>query len=328
MKLDSLLTQKDRVAGLKDKYEEIYGQSDVWLYKKSHGVHSVILGAIKQELAGSRYLDLGCGAGRLPIMCSFLAKEVVGVDFSQNAIELATLCARVAGAGKVRFLVNDLDEFCRDCGPAEFQVISLLGVLEHTSRPQETLDKVSRLLAPGGLLVVSCPNFVNFRGATYMTLLTLLDLPMSLADLWQIDVGDIRAWSPSAGLRLEKTLGAIYNFAFSQKAAADMQKRVPLAVRDKKLDIDINYQAYNEWLDKMAGFNQEYLEWLAQRGVLRKISKPVEIQVAKDLDIPGDLLEKVSQYLEEDITSDPYYCEEPPFCYFGGEGIYLLRKDG
>jgi 2-polyprenyl-3-methyl-5-hydroxy-6-metoxy-1,4-benzoquinol methylase len=325
MKLESLLTQKDRVAGLKDKYEQIYAESDVWLYKKSHGVHSVILNAMAGDLKGGRYLDLGCGAGRLAIMASHLAERALGVDFSAAAIDLARLCAQASGRKNIEFQVGDLVRFCD--GYAEpFDVVSMVGVLEHVPDPQDTLARVAGLLKPGGLLVVSCPNFVNFRGATYMTLLSLFDLPMSLADLWQIDREHIAAWCPAAGLRLTKTLGAIYRFAWGDKSAADMQKRVPLAVRDKGLPMPVDYPAYNRWLDRMTGFNQELLDWLRGQGVLKPIVKPVQIAVAPDADLPDGLREKITLYLEEDITSDPYWCETPPWSTLGGEGVYLLRK--
>lgn len=328
MKTDLAKNRATKIEHQRIRYEAIYGKTDVWLFKKSYGVHSVILQAIHNDLAGARYLDLGCGAGRLPILCSHVADEVIGVDFSPKAIDLARLCAEIVSRDNISFQIGDVDGYCDDCLPESFNVVSLTGVLEHVPQPRETLIRAAELLAPGGLLVVSCPNFVNFRGATYMTLLSLFDLPMSLADLWQIDVEHIREWIPAAGLELEKTLGAIYRFAFDRKSADDMVKRVPLAIRDKKLDIDIDYQAYNNWLNRMAGFNRKYLDWLLGHGALKTITKPVTIQPGEVEGLPQEMAAKVAQYLEEDITSDPYYSDEEPFCYFGGEGIYLLRKAG
>lgn len=78
-----------------------------------------------------------------------------------------------------------------------------------------------------------------------MTLLTLFGLPMSLADLRQIDVKDIRVWSENVGLRLEKTLGAIYKFGCAKKASKDIIKRVPLAIKDKNIKVELNFKAYS-----------------------------------------------------------------------------------
>lgn len=159
-----------------------------------------------------------------------------------------------------------------------------------------------------------------------MTLLTLFNFPMSLADLRQIDVKDIETWSKNVGLKLEKTWGTIYKFGWTEKASKDMIKRVPLAIKDKNLKIELNFEAYNTWLDRMVGFNEEYLNWLKQQGVLKSIKRSVKIKVERDENIDSVLWEKIERYLDENIKSDPYYSDTPPFCYMGGEGIYLLKK--
>jgi len=327
-KIRSVLTEDgDQAEKLQAKYEEIYKDANVWLYEKSQGVHSVITAALKEELAGKRCLDLGCGAGRLPIMCAHFAKEAWGLDFSKKAIEIAKLCAKSANKSNTHFVVNKIDPFCAET-EEPFDVITTVGVLEHVPDPLVTMKNMASILKPGGLLVVSCPNFVNFRGATYMTLLTLLDLPMSLADLRQIDVEHIRKWTKESGLALENTMGAIYNFAFGEKAAKDMTKRVPLAVRDKGLAAGINYDAYQTWLERMTIFNDDYLKWLQNHDVLKAIERPVHIEMHQPEDVPDELAGNIKQYLTEDFTTDPYYSDVAPFCYFGGEGIYFLRKKG
>lgn len=67
----------------------------------------------------------------------------------------------------------------------------------------------------------------------------------------------------------------------------------------------------------MAGFNKEYLNWLKQQGVLELIDKPVKIKVKRDKNISSVLWEKITRYLDEDIKSDPYYSDTPPFCDMG-----------
>jgi 2-polyprenyl-6-hydroxyphenyl methylase/3-demethylubiquinone-9 3-methyltransferase len=324
-KIKPIQLNEDKKVDLHVKYEEIYRDSDVWLYTKSHGVHSAILGQIKDYLLSKKVLDVGCGAGRLTIMCAHFAKEATGFDFSESAIKLARLCASCTKTNNVEFFVSDINEFCEQAS-RKYDVITMAGVLEHIQEPVTTLRAVAELLDKDGILVVSCPNFINFRGFSYMTLLTLFGLPMSLADLQQIDVKDIRAWAKNVGLKLEKTLGAIYKFGWAEKASKDMIKRVPLAIKDKNLGIEVDFEAYNTWLDRIVEFNEEYLNWLKQQGILKLIERSVKINVERDENIDSVLWEKVKQYLDEDIKSDPYYSDTPPFCYMGGEGIYLLKN--
>lgn len=322
-KISSLLSE-GQTGDILAKYEEIYRSADVWLYKKSHGVHSVIFDLIKDELPGRRLLDVGCGAGRLAIMAAYGGAEAVGFDFSASAIAIAELNSRSAGR-PVHFEVADIDTFAATAEQS-FDLITLVGVLEHVQDPLSTLRDLQRLLKVGGLLVVSCPNFINARGFSYMTVLSLLHLPMSLADLRQIDYMDMEAWSAETGFTLERVVGAIYRFGWDQKAADDMIKRMPLAARDAKLDVAFDFEAYNDWQRKFVRPNQELLAWLEAQGVLKRIRRGVEIEITRPDGVDDTLWEHMRQYLSEDIESDPYYCDVAPFSAMGGEGIYLLRK--
>lgn|GEM_PF-1558200 len=323
MKLRSSLAEPQGQRNLKAKYEQIYSESDVWLYKKSHGVHSVIFSQIRDHLSGARLLDVGCGAGRLALMCATRAKHVDGLDFSETAVSMAQLNASACGINNVSFLVADLDEYEN---PQPYQLITLIGVLEHVKDPVTSLRRINQLLEEGGTAVVSCPNFLNFRGHSYMTLLTLLELPMSLADLRYVSYLDIQSWCQQTGFELLNSVGAIYRFGWDEKAVLDMIQRVPLAVRDKNLSVPLNYEAYNNWLRSQVAINRQYLNYLESQGFLKRIRRMVELRPQSVAGVDPELVRKMHQYLEEDIDNDPFYCEVEPFCYHGGEGIYFLRK--
>jgi len=325
-KIRSLLVEENKEKKIKSKYEEIYSDSDTWLYKKSHGVHSVVLSQIKQKLMGKRCLDIGCGAGRLPIMCAHFAEKVTAFDFSKKAIDLAGLNASCVELDNIEFQVSGIEEFCRAAQAGVYDVITMIGVLEHVEDVLGTLQRIRGLLCDQGILIVSCPNFINFRGFTYMTLLTLFNLPMSLADLRQVDYKDMADWATKSGFNVIKTVGAIYRFAWEEKACRDMARRVPLAIKDKGIPFDVDYDKYNSWLNRMVGFNSKYLQWLEDGGILKRIEKQVEINIKRTVTVDDALWQKMLRYLQEDITSDPYYSDVPPFCYMGGEGIYILEK--
>lgn len=324
MKIKSILVT-DRKKGLKEKYEEIYRDAEVWLYKKSDGVHSIVFNQIKGKIKNKDILDVGCGAGRLSIMMAFVAKSVDAFDFSRTAIAIAKKNAECSGARNVNFFVDELGKFSPTKGK-KYDLITLIGVLEHVKDPLTDLIKLKKLLNKNGYLVVGCPNFLNFRGYTYMTLLKLFDLPMSLADLRQVDYTNIEDWAKATGFKLETTVGAIYDFAWGEKAANDMMKRVPLAVRDKKLKINLDYSLYNSWLKSSIRSNKMYLKFLKQKGFLKRITRQVKIKFSRAGDIDKGLWDKMRAYINEDLENDPYYSDIVPVCYQGGESIYLLRK--
>jgi 2-polyprenyl-3-methyl-5-hydroxy-6-metoxy-1,4-benzoquinol methylase len=111
--------------------------------------HSRILEFLT-DLPPSKVLDLGCSSGLLSERVRAMGHRVTGVD---REVFPETL-ERVD-----EFAVADLEEGI----PAEvgtgFDVVIAADVLEHVRHPERLLDDISRILAPGGRLVVSVPNF-------------------------------------------------------------------------------------------------------------------------------------------------------------------------
>src|SRR5438105_2792514 len=303
-KIVSNLVKTEGRGDLREKYEEIYRDAEVWLYRRSQGLHMVITGQLQDRVAGASVLDVGCGAGRLALGLGRQAQRVDGIDFSGSAIAIARHAAECCAATNVAFHVADIDSFV----PSEsYDLITLVGVLEHVPAPSAVMARLNRWLRPGGTLVVSCPNFLNWRGHTYMTLLTLFDLPMSLADLHQIDLTHVRDWSARTGFAIERSVGALYRSVWDEKAVQDMVKRVPAAVRDKQLDVPLHFDAYNAWLHSSLALNQQYLAYLEQDGILRRIERVVDLPVKRRGDVPDALFERLESHLWDDTESDPYY---------------------
>ena len=324
-KIRSALVGGDTAAGLREKYEEIYRSSGTWLYSKSQGVHTAIAHLLGSAVDGARVLDVGCGAGRLALMLSRRADQVDGFDFSPTAVEIARLNTACTNTHNVSITESDLGEYAPD---GRYDVITLVGTLEHLPDPVQALRKLHSWLRTGGLLVVSCPAFLNFRGNVYMTLLTLLDLPMSLADLRQVYPWDIRKWAASSGFELARSAGALYRFGWDQKAGEDLIKRVPAALRDKGAELgQLDIGRFGGWLMAQAEASQSYLESLHQRGILRTLERYVRLELDRRGDIPDPLWNNMERYINEDLASDPYWCTEEPFSHQGGEGIYLLRAE-
>jgi ubiquinone biosynthesis O-methyltransferase len=323
-KVTSLLAESGDGATTREKYEEIYRDSDAWLYSKSHGVHSVVYTLIEEQLPDRAVLDIGCGAGRMAIMCAHSAARVTGIDFSPTAVSLAELNATCAGQD-VTFLESDIERFCAESAD-KYDVITMLGVLEHVADPTQTLRDISAVVHDGGTVVVSCPNFINPRGFTYMTLLTLFHLPMSLADLRQVDYFDMREWAAASGYSVEQAVGALFDFSWGEKAYADMKKRVPLALRDSALDLDLDHAQYEAWLKRGTKPMADTLEWLENHGALRRIERRLKMRLERVVDVDDALWDRMADYMNENIGADPFYSTEPPFCYLGGECIYVLEK--
>jgi len=102
--------------------------------------------------AGMRVLDLGCGAGDVPMLAAELigpAGFVVGIDRSQEVLNLARERTQEAGLRQIGFVRASVEEFSVD---EPFDLVIGRYILVHQPEPVALLRKAARLVRPGGAL--------------------------------------------------------------------------------------------------------------------------------------------------------------------------------
>jgi len=103
---------------------------------------------------GRRVLDAACGEGYGSALLARHAKEVVGVDISDEAVTHAR--ARYV-APNLRFERADVTALT-DLPDASFDLIVSFETIEHVAAQEALVAGFARLLAPGGLLLISSPD--------------------------------------------------------------------------------------------------------------------------------------------------------------------------
>ncbi|MCV3217345.1 class I SAM-dependent methyltransferase [Plectonema radiosum NIES-515] len=103
----------------------------------------------KQDI---RILDAGCGTGVSTEYLVHLNPEaqVVGIDLSAGAMEVAKERCKRSGANRVEF--HHLSLYDVEQLPGEFDLINCVGVLHHLSDPIRGIQALAKKLAPGGLM--------------------------------------------------------------------------------------------------------------------------------------------------------------------------------
>jgi methionine biosynthesis protein MetW len=118
-------------------------------------------GAIANQIPPkSKILDLGCGDGNVTQL--FLEKgEVIGVDISKEALKKA------ASLG-IKTKLYDLNKLPLSFGDESFDIVILTDTLEHFIDPLNMLKESLRILANGGRVIITVPNFARLSNRLRM----------------------------------------------------------------------------------------------------------------------------------------------------------------
>lgn len=106
--------------------------------------------------------DLGCGHGFSSIYLSTKARRVVGFDIDKAAIKHATRLATKLQISNVEF--HMFDGYKTEYPDSFFDIVVSADVIEHIHKPIQHLNEAFRILANGGLLLISTPNGLIANG--------------------------------------------------------------------------------------------------------------------------------------------------------------------
>jgi SAM-dependent methyltransferase len=131
-----------------EEYAEFLASWDANFYAK-------YADTLKPGRQGGKALDVGCGVGQVVARLTEAGYEAYGVDVSEPSIARAKkFCERcqVYDGKRLPFA----DDY--------FDSAGALNVLEHVDEPEAFIQEVVRVVAPGGKVVISSPNFMRALG--------------------------------------------------------------------------------------------------------------------------------------------------------------------
>lgn len=103
---------------------------------------------------GKHVIDIACGSGYgSRILAASNAKEVTGVDISEEAVEFARKHYQHPA---LRFFHGDSERKLFDDG--SFDIITSFETIEHLNSPEAFLENAIQLLRADGTLIISTPN--------------------------------------------------------------------------------------------------------------------------------------------------------------------------
>jgi len=201
-------------------------------FKTLHDINPLRLHFIQQyaELQGKRVVDVGCGGGILTEGLVRAGAEALGVDLSEELIDIADLHGLEAGvcAAYQKISAEDLAQQ----QPAGFDHVTCMEMLEHVPDPESIIHACATLVKPGGMVFFSTLNRVPkaWLLAIFAAEHVLNMLPKGTHDYKTfIKPAELSQMARNAGLELKGMAGIEYQ---------PVTKKFSLGK-----DVDVNYIA-------------------------------------------------------------------------------------
>ncbi len=179
-------------------------------------------------VSNSIVLDAACGAGYGSYMLSETAKQVFGIDISQESIDYArekysntNITFEVMNIEKLKYPDNFFD------------IVVSFETIEHISSQETFLKEIKRVLKPGGKLILSTPNIeTTSKGKAVHTPFHLKEVTLDEMIGLLKDFKDIKVYSQKMtyhrrSYKKLRLLSRHINENFRSKIVAYIQNRYP-----------------------------------------------------------------------------------------------------
>jgi 2-polyprenyl-3-methyl-5-hydroxy-6-metoxy-1,4-benzoquinol methylase len=138
-------------AELYDYYRQLEGKPRAELYDPiNESRYDTLLEELGRLVSGRRLLDVGCGIGQWVDAASRRGWDASGIELAEGAV-------RVAQSVGARVERLPLESELLDRGA--YDVVTMFEVIEHVPAPRAFLRRAAELLRPGGVLLMTTPNF-------------------------------------------------------------------------------------------------------------------------------------------------------------------------
>jgi 2-polyprenyl-6-hydroxyphenyl methylase/3-demethylubiquinone-9 3-methyltransferase len=156
MKTQSSASEIDKFTSISSSWWDVNGP-----FKMLHEINPTRLEYIcnivrdhigKEDIAGLKILDIGCGGGIISVPLARLGARVTGLDAGLENIEIAKQYAASKDLD-IEYICSFVEEIT-----GQYEVILCLEIIEHVDDLNEFISHVGRLLKPGGIVICSTLN--------------------------------------------------------------------------------------------------------------------------------------------------------------------------
>ncbi|HIF53790.1 MAG: bifunctional 2-polyprenyl-6-hydroxyphenol methylase/3-demethylubiquinol 3-O-methyltransferase UbiG [Methylococcales bacterium] len=217
----------DKFGSLAERWWDSQGE-----FKTLHDVNPLRMRFIQDyaDIHGKRMVDVGCGGGILTEALAKNGADALGIDLSEDLIDIADLHGLESGINATYKKVSA--EALAAAEPESFDHVTCMEMLEHVPDPGSIISACATLVKPGGMVFFSTLNRVP---KAYLLAIVAAEHLLKMVPKGTheyktfIKPSELSQTARHAGLELQGMVGIEYN---------PFNKRFSLGK-----DIDVNYIA-------------------------------------------------------------------------------------
>lgn len=140
-----------------DYWESVYNRQDFLGVCYRRRMYQALSWLDNTNLSkNSKILDVGCGAGMMAKEVANRGYEIWGMDYSYNMVKKAKAICNVNTKLDTNFLQGNIESL--PFKDSVFDMVLCLGVITYLKSEQKALHEMSRILKPGGTMILSILN--------------------------------------------------------------------------------------------------------------------------------------------------------------------------
>lgn len=132
----------------------------------------------------------------------------------------------------------------------KFDLIFLVGTLEHFNKPRNLLRLIKKRLKKNGKLILTYANYYNPRGLVLLTLKNLLNMEVSLSDKYEYAPNEVENFLKQLKFKSISSKSIRHTAGYKNLAFRDLEQRLPKVIKNidkRKIQIFIkNFKSYTK----------------------------------------------------------------------------------
>lgn len=156
--------------------KELFENTSLYLtYDYNLQIRKETLETFTKTLQYNSVLDMPCGTGSISLPLLSKATKLTLIDISSNMLSMAENNIPETEKKKVA-CIND-DFFKLDIPDHSYDLVICLGLLAHVNSPEQLLEKLARVISPGGSLIIQntdASHFYSYLISFYLSIKNII----------------------------------------------------------------------------------------------------------------------------------------------------------